>query len=211
MYPDHLGARRAGHNDRMVFWPVLPVRSSRLLLRPLTEDDVEALFAYRSMPAVCRWVPFEPMSLETVASRVRDQWRNLVLESSGDAMTLGVELLATGEVVGDVMLRLESEEHSCAEIGYVFHPAFGGKGYATEAASSLLHVAFDQLGLHRVIARLDAANEASAAVVARLGMRQEAHLVQNEWFKGEWSDELDFAMLRSEWSAPRPDGGEAPT
>jgi len=63
----------------------------------------------------------------------------------------------------------------------------------------LLHLAFDDLGLRRVIARLDAENRPSARLAARLGMRQEAHLVQNEWFKGRWSDELDFAVLEHEW------------
>ena len=35
----------------------------------------------------------------------------------------------------------------------------------------------------------------------RLGMRQEARLVRNEFFKGEWSTKLDFAMLTDEWYA----------
>ncbi len=86
-----------------------------------------------------------------------------------------------------------------AEIGYVFAPAFGGQGYATEAGHALLHLAFDELGFRRVIARVDSRNQPSVRVVERLGMRLEAHLVENEWFKGEWSDELDFALLESEW------------
>jgi RimJ/RimL family protein N-acetyltransferase len=35
----------------------------------------------------------------------------------------------------------------------------------------------------------------------RLGMRQEAHLRENEWFKGEWTDEIVFAQLAQEWRA----------
>ena len=65
----------------------------------------------------------------------------------------------------------------------------------------MLHLAFDQLGLHRVVARVDARNDASQRLAARLGMRREAHLVANEWFKGEWSDEVDFALLEDEWEA----------
>ena len=84
-------------------------------------------------------------------------------------------------------------------MGYVFAPDAGGHGYATEAAAAVLSLAFEDLGLHRVIARLDARNGPSARLAARLGLRLEGHLVSNEWFKGEWSDELDFAMLASEW------------
>jgi RimJ/RimL family protein N-acetyltransferase len=67
----------------------------------------------------------------------------------------------------------------------------------------VLALAFDGLGLHRVTARIDARNGPSAALARRLGMRQEAHLVENEWFKGEWTDELDFAILEREWRALR--------
>ena len=68
----------------------------------------------------------------------------------------------------------------------------------------MLDIAFARLDLHRVIARVDARNVASARVLARLGMRHEAHLVENELFKGEWADEDDFALLRREWEARTP-------
>ena len=92
-----------------------------------------------------------------------------------------------------------SREHRGGEIGYVLNPEFSGHGYATEAVRRLLGLAFDDLGLHRVIARVDARNDASARLARRLGMRQEAYLVRNEWFKDEWTDELDFALLEEEW------------
>ena len=64
----------------------------------------------------------------------------------------------------------------------------------------MLGFAFEVAGMHRVYARCDARNVASAKVMARLGMRQEAHFRQNEWFKGEWTDELVFAILADEFS-----------
>lgn len=183
----------------MAVHPSYPLRSPRLALRPVSERDVDALVAYRSLPEVCRYVPFEPMDAAAVRERLQGMWRSEVLEAEGDALFLGVELAATGELIGDVVLMWRSAEHRCGEIGYVLHPAYSGRGFATEASHRLLHLAFDALGLHRVIARVDADNRGSARVAARLGMRQEAHLVQNEWFKGHWSDELDFALLEHEW------------
>lgn len=64
----------------------------------------------------------------------------------------------------------------------------------------MLHLAFDQLGLHRVIAWVDARNDASLRLAERLGMRRQAYLVSNEWFKGAWSDEVDLALLEDEWA-----------
>jgi RimJ/RimL family protein N-acetyltransferase len=186
--------------------PRYPVRSSRLALRPLEKTDVEAVVAYRSLPEVCRYVPFEPMDAATVRSRISGPWSRRHLDGEDQSLTLGMELVESGELVGDAMLHWASALHRSGEIGYVLSPASSGHGYATEAAHALLHLAFDQLGLHRVIARVDAENVASARVAARLGMRQEAHLLENEWFKGRWSDELDFALLDGEWGLQHGEG-----
>jgi len=180
-----------------------PIRTARLLLRPLTARDVDALLAYRSRPDVCRYVPFEPMDRPTIEERLATQWANATLTDEGQALTLGVELAATGELIGDVVLFWRSREHGGGEIGYVIHPDSAGHGYATEAARALLRLGFEDLRLHRIVARLDERNTASANVARRLGMRQEARLVHNELFKGEWSTELDFAMLAEEWPAHR--------
>lgn len=182
--------------------PDYPVLTERLLLRPLTPADVDAVHAYQSREDVCRYVPYSPRSRAEVAERLADPERNrAVLDAEGQALTLAVVLRATDELVGDVMLFWHSAEHRGGEIGYVLNPAHHGHGYATEACRALLALAFDGLGLHRVIARIEARNEASARVLRRLGMRQEAVLVENEWFKDEWSTEIDFALLASEWRA----------
>ena len=118
-------------------------------------------------------------------------------------MTLGVQRQDTGQLIGDVLLFWRSTEHRTGEIGYSFNPDHYGHGYATEAAAQLLPIAFDGFDFHRVIARVDARNEASCNVLRRLGMRQEAYLRENEWFKGEWTDEIDFAILADEWRASR--------
>jgi RimJ/RimL family protein N-acetyltransferase len=193
-------------HDQVELRPSYPVRSRRLLLRPLRPSDADALAAYRALPEVCRYVPFEPMNAGRIARRLAGDWARTALDAEGQGLTLGVELAGSGDLVGDVVLFWHSREHRGGEIGYVFNPGSGGRGYATEAAHALLHLAFDQLGLHRVIARIDARNDASARLAARLGMRQEARLVRNEWFKGEWSDELDFALLEDEWLAQHQEG-----
>ena len=63
----------------------------------------------------------------------------------------------------------------------------------------MLDFAFGPLGLHRVIGRLEPRNVGSARVLEKLGMRREAHLVENEWVKGEWQSELVYAILAREW------------
>jgi RimJ/RimL family protein N-acetyltransferase len=180
--------------------PDYPVRTQRLLLRPLTPGDVDSLLAYRNRPDVCRYVPFEPMHRQLIVDRLAGPWARTVLTDEGQSLTLGAELAGTGQLVGDVVLFWHSRQHRGGEIGYVFNPDFAGHGYATEAAYAVLGLGFRDLGLHRIVARLDERNEASARVARRLGMRQEARLVHNEIFKGEWSTELQFALLADEWT-----------
>jgi RimJ/RimL family protein N-acetyltransferase len=67
----------------------------------------------------------------------------------------------------------------------------------------LLRVGFEELDMHRIIGRLDARNAGSANLLQRLGLRQEAHFVRNEFIKGEWTDELVFAILAEEWQTAR--------
>lgn len=181
--------------------PRHPVRSDRLLLRPLAIGDADALLGYRSREDVCRYVPFEPMSRDDIIERIAGQWARTELTDEGQSLTLGAQVSETGKLAGDVVLFWHSRAHADGELGYVFDPALGGRGYATEAASTMLRLGFEGLGLHRIVARIDERNEPSVRLARRLGMRQEARLVRNEFFKGEWSTELDFAMLADEWHA----------
>ena len=178
--------------------PTFPIRGERLLLRPLASRDTAALVAYRGREDVCRYVPFEPMTQERITERLAGPWGRTELTSEGQSLTLGAEVRQTGELAGDVMLFWHSREHAGGEIGYVFNPSLGGRGYATEAVAMMLRLGFEELGLHRIIARIDERNEPSVRLARRVGMRQEARLVENEFFKGEWSTELDFAMLAGE-------------
>jgi RimJ/RimL family protein N-acetyltransferase len=187
--------------DHPVLAPDYPIRTERLLLRPLdAATDVDAVHAYQSRADVCRYIPYSPRSRDEVAERLADPQRTRsVLDEAGQAIALAVVRRDTGELVGDVILMWHSAEHRSGEIGYVLNPAHQGNGFVTEACRALLVLAFDGLDLHRVVGRIDARNEASAAVLRRLGMRQEAVLVENEWFKGEWTTEVDFAVLAAEW------------
>jgi RimJ/RimL family protein N-acetyltransferase len=197
------GPGRAGGRG---LWPQYPVLTERLSLRPLTAADADALLAYRSRADVCRFVPFEPMTRADLDAQA-DRFARRTLTDEGQDLTLGAEVRATGQLIGDLILFWRSRRDLTGELGYIFNPDAGGRGYATEAARAVLGLGFDGLGLRRIIARLDERNEPSARLARRLGMRQEARLVENELFKGEWHTELQFAMLAREWRAGAPDPG----
>jgi RimJ/RimL family protein N-acetyltransferase len=184
-----------------------PIQTSRLLLRPFVADDLDDLYAIQSVPEIVRFLYWDVRSRDEVRDVLQQRLQMDRLAAEGDVLVLAVVRTETGRVIGDVNLRLLSEQHRQGEFGFVFHPDHQGHGFGTEAAGAVLDLAFGPVGLHRVIGRTDGRNTASANLMRRLGMRQEAHFVQNELFKGEWGDELVFAVLAEEWLA-RPKRGQ---
>jgi RimJ/RimL family protein N-acetyltransferase len=180
-----------------------PIETERLELRAFAADDLEALFTLHSDADLVRWIPWGPRSREEVGD-VLDRKRECTsFEREGDGLGFAVCLRETGEMIGDFTLQYESERDRTAEIGFMLLAAHQGKGYACEGATAILGLAFEDLGLHRVIARLEARNDSSATVCERLGMRREALHVDNEWIKGEWQSELIYALLEREWADSR--------
>ena len=176
--------------------------TGRMLLRPYGLGDLAALHDLNSRDEVTRYLPYASHDL-AASRRSLGRKQTVELSADGDDLTLAGFDKETGRLVGEFVLFLRSVQHRGGELGYVLHPDFHGRGLATEGARHLLVIAFERLGLRRVTARLDARNTASAAVLRRLGMRHEARLVENELFKGEWTDEDQFALLRREWEAAR--------
>ena len=113
----------------------------------------------------------------------------------------GVALKDGDELIGDLYLKLD-EAGKQVEVGYTFAPTFQGQGFATEALKTLFDHAFTERGLHRIYGVTDPRNLPSTRLMARLGMRQEAHHKEDLWFKGEWADDVVFAILEREWGAP---------
>lgn len=177
-----------------------PRTTERLTLRPASAEDADAMFGYRSLEPVARWMTQLPTDEET--------WRADI----GSRSPYALMILLDGEPVGDLFLKTEDAWAQAevrdrargvfAEIGWCLAPAHGGHGYATEAVRDLLSIAFHGFGLRRVIANCFAVNEPSWRLMERVGMRREAHNIRDTLGRdGEWYDGLTYAMLAEEWQA----------
>ncbi len=183
----------------MALHPDYPLRTDRLLLRPFTRGDVDAVYEYRRREDVARYLFDVALSREECALAIQQRIGQTALEQEGDKIILAVELPQTGALVGEITLILRSLDARQGEIGWIFSPDYQGNGYATEAATALLDLAFGPGDMHRVMARCDVRNDPSWRLMERLGMRREAHFREHAIFKGEWDQKYIYAILRREW------------
>jgi RimJ/RimL family protein N-acetyltransferase len=165
-----------------------PVRTGRLLLRRATPEDLDATWAFRRLPEVHDWLG--------AATATYDAYRERYFRGKRLTDLIIVEL--DGRVIGDLMVKVQ--------LGWTFDPAFGGKGYATEAVRALIDLCFGPLGLRRLHADCFFDNEPSWRLMERLGMRRELHSAKESLHRTKgWLDGLSYALLAEEWNAG-PDG-----
>ncbi|TKR22211.1 GNAT family N-acetyltransferase [Cellulomonas hominis] len=179
--------------------------TDRLLLRPATPDDAGAVWRYRRLPEVARWMTALPRDEQAFAAQF--------VEPDRLGPTLVVE--REGAVVGDLMVRIEDgwgqtevadrAKRTQAEIGWAFDPAAQGRGLATEAVRRLLDVCFTDLGLRRLTALCFADNAPSWRLMERVGMRREGEYRADSLHRdGRWLDSYAYALLREEWQPAAP-------
>ncbi len=175
------------------------LETQRLKLRPFQKSDLDSFVAYRSDPEVARYQSWDaPYPVEKAAAFIEDMAQSTP-DTHGNWYQFAVELKETGAMIGDCTFHTLLEDNRQAEIGFSFARRYQGVGYATEAVQRLLDYLFADLALHRVQAICDVENTASARLLERVGMRREAHFVDNSWFKGAWSSEYVYALLQYEW------------
>jgi len=178
------------------------LRSPRLRLRRLHAQDAGALVGYRSLPEVARFQHWESFGPDDATRLIASQ-AGVRPDTPGTWLQLALVLLESAEVVGDCGIHFRFDEPRQVELGITLAPTYQGRGLATEALNRVLGYVFDSLGKHRASAVTDAENHAAAGLFRRLGFRQEAHFVENIWFKGAWGSEYLFALLHREWQARR--------
>ncbi len=175
--------------------PALPLTTERLVLRLFTPDDVDDMYAYHGLDGTSRWLYRPPRTRERCAEVIAEVGGGTDWDKDGDRLNLAITRRETPGVIGDVSLTLVSAHARQAEIGWMLHPDHEGHGYATEAAAVVAAAAFDDLAVHRIYARLDVENTGSARLCERLGMRREAHLVENDLDGDRWGSEYVYAAL----------------
>ncbi|MEV0648992.1 GNAT family N-acetyltransferase [Phytomonospora sp. NPDC050363] len=166
-------------------------------VRPLEAADAEDSFAARSLPEVVRSSarPVQPVFADTAkyVSTAYAQWL------AGEAARMSIRDAATDAYAGEIDLYARGGQASVAMLGIHLNPGGRGKGFASRSVRLVAKWAFEQVGVRRLEAGTATWNEASQAVVARLGFTREG--VQRSYFggpDGERTDNIMWSLLPGE-------------
>jgi ribosomal-protein-alanine N-acetyltransferase len=171
--------------------------TERLLLRQIQPADAEALFAILSDEEAMRFYGHSPhQSLDETHELIRQIQRRYARR---EAIRWGVTFKGQDTLIGSCSLHHFGEGFYYAATGYDLNRAFWRQGIMGEAVSAILNYGFSELGLHRIEAIIDIANEASKALLLKLGFTYEGNLRQRYYFQGQLLDEYYFGLLRDEW------------
>jgi [ribosomal protein S5]-alanine N-acetyltransferase len=173
------------------------ITTERLVLRWISEDDIESLYEIFSDPQVMRYWSTVPLSDREAAAELQ---REIAAGNESEKMfKWGLALRDSNTVIGTTTLFNLSLDNGRAEIGYAMARSCWGKGYMHEALTALVSHAFEVMGLRRLEADVDPRNTASIRTLERLGFQREGFLRERWHVNGEIQDALFYGLLRREW------------
>lgn len=168
------------------------IKTERLHIRNFKIRDWKAVHEYTSDPVVMKYIPEGVFTEEDAKSFVHKN-------TGEDAHMFPVVLSDKEELIGHISFHQYFGDHTY-EIGWVFNPKYYNKGYASEAARSILKYAFEEMKLHRIIATCQPQNPPSYRVMEKIGMRREGYFKKCIPHDNEWWDEYYYAILAEEWN-----------
>lgn len=175
------------------------MQTERFDLRRSDLADVDACLDYMARADVCKYHLWEPMDRKTMSERILKRADQAFDKQTCEKCAIVIIDRASGRLIGEGGFTITDRAAAQAEIGYTIHPDMQGQGVATEVMRTIVGTLFERFDMHRVFARCDARNTGSWRVMEKLGMRREAHFREHALFKGEWDEELHYAILDREW------------
>jgi ribosomal-protein-alanine N-acetyltransferase len=178
------------------------LRTQRLILRELRENDGERLFEMRSDDTVMEYIASRKSStldevLKLIAQVNQDRRNN-------DCILWGLTLHGDDTLIGTIGFYRLQKEHYRGEIGYLLAKEHWGKGLMNEALIAAVDFGFNQIGFHSIEAVTDPGNERSNAVLLRNGFNQEGLFKENFYWNGKFYDSAVFSRLANDDAGRKP-------
>jgi len=174
------------------------LRTERLLLRPITESDADALFAIFADEQVTEhyaWDTFTSIDQgHALAAQTAERFRQR------EAIRWGLLLPGSAQIIGSCGYNRWDQENQLAVLGYDLARPYWRQGLMSEAVTAVLRLGFEQAALHRVEAFVMTGNAASAAVLTRAGFQREGVLRERIRKGGEFRDVWVFGCTQADWA-----------
>ena len=179
------------------FQPFPNLESERLVFRRLKDSDAPEVFKIRSNPERMKFIP-RPILQNEEEALAMIQMMNAKIDENTD-INWGVCLKNSDKIIGFMGFYRVQPESYRTEIGYMILPEYDGKGYVSEAVTTMLNYAFNTVGFHSVEAVIDPNNFGSARVLEKNGFRKEAHFIENFFWNNEFIDSVHYGILKREF------------
>ncbi|MFJ7934634.1 GNAT family N-acetyltransferase [Sporosarcina sp. NPDC096371] len=171
---------------------------NRIQLREMVKGDWPDVHKYASMESVCKYQPWGPNTEEESLMFI-DEVLQDAKRQPRSRFVFAVFEQETATMIGSGEITIRDTVNREGEIGYIFHPDYWGRGYATEVALLLVNFGFNDLNLHRIYATCDPRNSASSRVLEKVGMVMEGRLRETLLLKDGWRDSFIYGILEHEW------------
>ena len=162
----------------------------------MSVKDSAALFAYRSLEEVYAYQSWFPEDVSEAETFIRKY--SIDVYVPGQWKQFGIYSLDNSKLIGDCGFCFQSGGET--EIGYTIAPSYQRRGFGSEVVTALIGYVFDQTPSHTIIAKTDPMNLASIALLTRLGFKKIAHIERSVQIRGQWEDDVVFAMPREDWT-----------
>lgn len=175
------------------FDPFPNLETEHLMLRRVDEKDVNEMFVLRSDVQIMKYIP---RTLVKNKEEALEHIANINAKiDSNEGINWGITVKGNNMLIGIIGFYSINAEHYKAEIGYILHPEYSGKGIVSEAVKKLVTYGFNTMKLHSIEAIIDPENEASAKVLEKNGFTREAHFKENQYFEGRFIDSAVYSLL----------------
>lgn len=175
----------------------VPLSGKRLQLTAIEAEDSRRLTSFfQDMALLSYYIP-------TTARPLNQAQIEALLADWDDGQTHFVfAIRKNGHLIGLVNLDGLDWANGHAEVGIALtDEGARGQGFATEALGLLIRYCFDELGLHRLWARIIAGNTASLQLFDSLGFVREGALREHVRRQGSYRDMVVMGLLQAEWLA----------
>ena len=177
------------------FDPFPIIRTKQLVLRQINENDAQEILFLRSNKLVMEYLDRPLFTSTREAKNFINRITSQISETK--AIVWGIVFENSNKIIGTIGYHKIIKEHHRAELGYMLHPSYQGKGLMQEALTSVIKFGFEQMKLHSIEADVNPNNEKSINLLLRNGFIKEAHFRESYHFNGVFLDSAIYSLLKS--------------